>query len=151
MSNDRLLSFFCMTRESFTKLADIITSDPIFYNNSQNPQVSPILQLATALYFLGAYGSSTVRGAAQLGIGEGTAHLYCHRCIIALVRISTQYFHWPVPGSMEFRSIRSEIENESGFPGCVGFLDGNDIVLQYGPSFHGESYFNRKKRYGLNV
>ena len=151
MSNDRFLSFFRMTRESFTKLAGLIGNDPIFYNNSHNPQVSPILQLATCLYFLGAYGSSTVRGAAQLGIGEGTAHLYCQRCLIALVRMSPQYICCPVPGSIEFRTMRNDIERESGFPGCVGFLDGTDIVLQYSPSFHGESYFNRKKRYGLNV
>jgi len=151
MSNDQFLSFFRMTRESFSKLACVISNYPIFYNDSHNPQVSPILQLATCLYFLGAYGGSTVKGAAQLGIGEGTAHLYCQHCMIALVRISPQYIRWPVPGSLEFQTILKDIERESGCPGCIGFLDGTDIVLQYSPSFHGESYFNRKKGYGLNV
>ena len=56
-----------------------------------------------------------------------------------------------MPGEIEFRTMRNNIEKESGCPGCVRFLDGTDIVLQYSPSFHGESYFNRKKRYGLNV
>ncbi|KAG0633156.1 hypothetical protein HOY80DRAFT_896968, partial [Tuber brumale] len=102
-------------------------------------------QLVTTLYFLGSFSSSTVKGAVLLGIGEGTVHLYCHRIIIALVHLSSCYIRWPPPRSSD------KIEQESGFPGCAGYLDGSDIVLQYGPSFHGESYFNRKKRYGLNI
>lgn len=49
--------------------------------------------------------------------------------------------------------MRSNIERKSQFPGCVGpgFLDGTNIVLQYAPSFHGETYFNRKKQYALNL
>ncbi|PWW75555.1 hypothetical protein C7212DRAFT_204551 [Tuber magnatum] len=47
--------------------------------------------------------------------------------------------------------MRNAIEQESGFPGCVGFLDGSDVVLQHGPSLHGESYFNQKTQYGLNI
>jgi len=47
--------------------------------------------------------------------------------------------------------MRTEIETQTGFPGCVGFLDGTDMTLQYGPSFHGETYFNRKKKYALNI
>lgn len=151
MSDDRFVSFFRMTRESFTALGAVISTDPIFHNASHNPQVSPLIQLATALYFLGSFGGSTVRGAAQLGIGEGTAHLYLHRTIIALARLFPRYVRWPSPQSPEFRSMRSSIEQESHFPGCVGFLDGTDMVLQYSPSYHGESYFNRKKRYGFNV
>ncbi|PWW79467.1 hypothetical protein C7212DRAFT_121499, partial [Tuber magnatum] len=34
---------------------------------------------------------------------------------------------------------------------CVAFLDGTDIVLEYSPSYHGETYFNQKKRYSLNL
>ena len=45
----------------------------------------------------------------------------------------------------------SRVEQASGFPGCVGFLDGTDIVLQRSPSYHGETYFNHKKQYGLNI
>jgi len=70
--------------------------------------------------------------------------------MIALVHLSTRYIQWPEPGGEDFKK-RSEIEEQSKFPGCVGFLDGTDIVLQYAPSFHGETYFNRKKHYGLNL
>jgi len=43
------------------------------------------------------------------------------------------------------------VERASGFPGSVGFLDGTDMVVQRSPSYHGETYFNRKKQYGLNI
>lgn len=39
----------------------------------------------------------------------------------------------------------------SGFSGCIGFLDGTDVVLNYRPTIDGETYFNRKKRYAFNV
>ena len=45
----------------------------------------------------------------------------------------------------------TEIETRTGFPGCMGFLDRTDMTLQYRPSFHSETYFNRKKKYGLNI
>ena len=105
MSNDRFISFFRMTRESFISLTQILQSDPIFQNNSNNPQVSPIVQLAATLYFLGSFGISTVRGAAQLGIAEGTTYLYRNRCIIALVRLLPRFVRWPIPGSREYRRM----------------------------------------------
>jgi hypothetical protein len=47
--------------------------------------------------------------------------------------------------------MRAEIEEWSGFPGCIGFLDGSDINLRFDPVWHAETYFHRKKRYGFNV
>ncbi|KAG0136998.1 hypothetical protein HOY82DRAFT_598017 [Tuber indicum] len=72
MSEDRFMAFFRMKRQSFNRPVTLIRDDPIFHNESQNPQASPSVQLATALYILGFNGISTIRGAAQLGIGEGT-------------------------------------------------------------------------------
>jgi len=151
MSEDRFRVFFRMNRESFNVLASLIQDDPIFTNNSQNPQASIEIQLASALYFLGSAGASVIRGAAQLGIGEGTIRLYCDRCISALVRRVPQFVKWPKPRSQDFWHMRKLVEDSSGFPGCVGYLDGTDITLRYGPSYYGESYFNRKKQYALNM
>jgi len=47
--------------------------------------------------------------------------------------------------------MRSQIQESSGFPGCVRFLDGMDIVLQHSLSYYGKTYFNHKKRYALNI
>ena len=151
MSEDRFMAFFRMKRNSFNRLLSLIRNDPIFQNQSRNPQASPAIQLATTLYFLGFNGISTVRGAAQLGIGEGTTRLYCNRTISALVRLLPQLIKWPEPGTRDYCDMRIRIERESRFPGCVGFLDDTDMVLRYGPFYHGETYFNRKKHYVLNV
>lgn len=140
-----------MKRESFYALAMLLREDPIFRNHSKNPQAPIEKQLATALYFLGSSGASVVRGAAQLGIGEGTTRLYCDRTISALVRLLPRFVSWPKPTSIDFVRMRIEVERASGFPGCVGFLDGTDLVLQHSPSYHGETYFNRKKQYALNL
>jgi len=43
------------------------------------------------------------------------------------------------------------VEKASGFSGYIGFLDGRDMTPQGSPSYHGETYFNRKKRYALNI
>jgi len=47
--------------------------------------------------------------------------------------------------------MRKLVEDSSGFPECVGYLDGTDIMLRYGLSYYGENYFNRKKQYALNM
>jgi hypothetical protein len=151
MSEDRFRVFFRMNRESFHALVLLLHDDLIFKNQSRNPQAPIEIQLATALYFLGSAGASVVRGAAQLGIGEGTTRLYCDRSISALVRLLPKFVTWPRPATEEFRRMRSRVEEMSGFPGCIGFLDGTDLVLRNAPSYHGETYFNRKKQYALNI
>jgi len=140
-----------MNQESFNTLTLLIQDDPIFKNCSPNSQAPVSIQLATALYFLGSSGASVVRGAAQLGIGEGTSRLYCDRSIAALVRLLPQFLTWPEPGGNEFLRMRRGVKKASGFPECIGFLDGMDMTLQRSPSYHSERYFNREKRYALNI
>ncbi|KAG0644284.1 hypothetical protein HOY80DRAFT_1076791 [Tuber brumale] len=107
-----------------------IHDDRIFQSNSNNAQISPITHLATTLYVLGSYDISTVRGAAQLRLGEGTTHLHTNHCIMALVRLLPQFVQWPTPVGVQYGQMQREIEDQSGFPGSVGFLDGTNIVLQ---------------------
>jgi len=47
--------------------------------------------------------------------------------------------------------MRRGIEQDTQFPGCVGFLDGTDIGLFHAPSFEDETYMNLKKEYALNL
>lgn len=140
-----------MSRGSFYILNETIKFDPIFHNQSRNPQADSALQLAVTLYILGQLGNSTIRFCEQLQIGEGTAYLYRHRVMTALLRLLPNYLIWPKPGSDDYRGMRREIEQDTQFPGCVGFLDGTDIGLLHAPSFHGETYMNRKKVYALNM
>ncbi|KAG0127389.1 hypothetical protein HOY82DRAFT_490545, partial [Tuber indicum] len=71
-----------------------------------------------------------------LRIGEGNAHLYSNQYITALVQLLPLFAQWTMPSCVQYQQILAEIEFKSGFSGCIGFLDGIDIVLQYGPSYY---------------
>ncbi|CAG8781685.1 786_t:CDS:2, partial [Dentiscutata erythropus] len=58
-------------------------------------------------------GASVGRFARQWGLGIGT------------------------PNSLERQQISDRIEQSSGFKGCIGYLDGTDVVLEYKPSEDG--------------
>lgn len=49
----------------------------------------------------------------------------------ALLRLLPNYLIWPKPGSDDYRIMRREIEQDTEFPGCVGFLDGTDIGIMH--------------------
>jgi hypothetical protein len=151
MSDDRFVSFFRMSRSAFLTLQLEIQHDPIFQNNSPNSQAHPALQLACALFQFGQLGNSTVRVAEQLEIGEGTTRVYLYRSMVALLRLIPKYLVWPEKHSKSYRDMRRGIKQSTGFPGCVGFIDGCDINLLHAPSFHGETYLNRKKNYAINL
>jgi hypothetical protein len=127
MSDDRFLSFFRMSRSTFKDLVDVIGDEPVF-NNPQIPQPHPSIQIAVALYQLGLQDNSAMRSAEQLGLGEGTLRLYLWRVVRALLNIEHCCLSWPL--GHDHRRIRAEIEEQSGFPGCIGFLDGSDVNLR---------------------
>ncbi|KAG0644699.1 hypothetical protein HOY80DRAFT_878136, partial [Tuber brumale] len=131
VSEECFRSHVRMSCKAFYTLKKRIKFNPIFQNQSQNPQADTVLQLAPTLYILGQIGNSTVQFSEQLQIGEGTAYLCRYRVITALLRQLPEYLIWPKPGFHEYRVMREEVENESHFPGCVGFLDGTDISLMY--------------------
>jgi len=87
--NDQLLSerqfkaVYRMTRNSFQIFLDQIWQHPIFYNNSNHPQLRPPkYQLQVALYhFGGGACGSHIRTAIQFGLAEGTVEVYVHRLI----------------------------------------------------------------------
>jgi len=119
----------------------LIKDDPVFLSNSQtSPQADPSVQLATALYQLGLLENSTVRSAEQLGLGEGTLRLYLWPVVHAILGLQAQFLQWP--RDHEYRRMRSEVEEWSDFPGCVGFLDGSDIGLRFSSEWQAETYFN---------
>jgi hypothetical protein len=75
LSDDRFLSFSRVNRSTFKDLVDIIGDDPVFKNDSQNPQSRPSIQIGVALHHLGLQGNSAVRSAEQLGLRISN---YCH-------------------------------------------------------------------------
>lgn len=72
---------------------------------------------------------------------------YTDRCIIALLSLEKNAIAWPNTDDREI--IKRRIEISSGFPNCIGFVDGTLVVFENRPAIHSEDFFNRKGRYGL--
>ena len=47
-------------------------------------------------------------------------------------------------------AIRTSFEDEGGFPGVIGFIDGTHIRIR-APEDDPDAYINRKKFFSLNV
>ena len=138
-----------MTYEAFYDLVDKIKNDQVFQNNSYICQAPVREQLIVALYRFGMYGNGASAGqvARHFGIGAGTSDLYVNRVITALLRHRTDEVYWPTPA--EKRNVMETIQSSSGFPNCIGCVDGTGIVLSYAPVDNEEDFFNRKSEYSL--
>src|SRR5688572_24257656 len=61
--------------------------------------------------------------------------------------LSNRFLCWP--NSAERGQIRYHMEES--LPGCIGFIDGSQIPLEEKPVDDPESYFNRNKRYAIQL
>jgi hypothetical protein len=78
-----------------------------------------------------------------MGIGIGTVWLYSRRVTRALRELGLRLLAW---GSSErHQETATFIEEQSGFPDCIGIIDGSLIRLAETPEESGETYFCRKK------
>ncbi len=93
-------------------------------------------------------GGSHYEIAQKFGIGEGTVRSYCLRCMEAVLSLEKEFCSWP-PASQR-GLVRSQIETISGFPNCIGMIDGSHFTLLNKPQIDPECYFTRKSRYALN-
>jgi hypothetical protein len=69
------------------------------------------------------------------------------RVIQAINKISLKYIVWP--DKDRCKEI-SDVMEEEGFKGCIGFVDGTTIPLHQRPGIDGEVYWDQKKRYLIN-
>ncbi|KAI9328142.1 hypothetical protein BDR26DRAFT_808528, partial [Obelidium mucronatum] len=129
-----------MDIESFGKLVELIEDDPIFQNQSQNPQTEVWIQLATALERIGSNGSGGVLNlSVVLGIGAGTVVLFCRRVVQAILRLKSRCMLWPSRSTR--RALSNRMHQEFGLRGLVGIVDGTDIVLHQKPCVDPEVYW----------
>lgn len=77
---------------------------------------------------------------------EGSVINFTWRVITALLSKESEYVKWPTSGT-ERRTISKRIKDHSGFPNCVGFVDGTLIVFENCPEMHGVEFFSHKGRY----
>jgi hypothetical protein len=134
-----------MTFPCFLNLVQLIEPNPIFYNNSCNPQRDPPIQIAVAVCCLGSNGngSTILRLKHLFQVGFEMINLYTRRVIHAVYGLQTSLVTWPTE-SEQIES--SQVMQEEGFPGCVGFLDGTTIPLSQKSPKDGQHYFDCKKK-----
>ncbi|KAI0045771.1 hypothetical protein FA95DRAFT_1618110 [Auriscalpium vulgare] len=144
-----------VTPSTFDKLLDRICNDPVFSNNSANAQMPVENQLAITLWRFGHHGnaSSQLRTARWAGCGVGTVSLVTRRVMTAILRrdFMEQAVRWPT------RAEKHEAMRWVAAHSCNAWrkgwlmVDGTLVPLQDRPFWYGESYFDRKSNYSLNI
>ncbi|MBW0556163.1 hypothetical protein O181_095878 [Austropuccinia psidii MF-1] len=138
------------SHRGFHHIYSLIKQSPEFTNNSYCGQLDVCQQLALTLERLGSNGNGASLGrfARTYQVSRGSIVMASRRVIKVLCDLGPQYIFWP---NEEQRGEISRHLAHEGFPGCVGFLDGTTIPLFQRPGVDGEVFYDRKKRYSLNV
>ncbi|KAL3690504.1 hypothetical protein R1sor_016813 [Riccia sorocarpa] len=73
---------------------------------------------------------------------------YTNRVMTAIESAMGHEIAWP---DRHKRAVNSVHFAELGFPGCIGLVDGTLVNLSQRPRDDGETYFDRKSNYSMNV
>ncbi|KAG2108387.1 uncharacterized protein F5147DRAFT_576725 [Suillus discolor] len=153
--SDKFRESFRVSPCTFDKICTKLAPDPVFSNNSQNEQIPLADQLAVALYHFGhdGNGASMQAVADWAGLGKGTVHLITRRVMTAVLRPSFRESAVQFPTADEKELAKSWVEAHSCHAWRNGWclVDGTLIPLYDRPHWYGESYFDRKSNYSLNV
>ncbi|KAJ7698402.1 hypothetical protein B0H17DRAFT_927654 [Mycena rosella] len=143
-----------VTPRTFDALVAALEDDPIFFNNSNHPQLPVDQQLAVALYRFGHDGNAaSVQSVANwAGLGKGTVHLITRRVMTAVLRPGFMQSAVRMPTQEEKEDAKRWVAKHSCHRWRHGwcFVDGTLVPLDERPTWYGESYFDRKCNYSLN-
>ncbi|KAI8334557.1 hypothetical protein BD560DRAFT_340583, partial [Blakeslea trispora] len=142
LENNRFCQEVRMNYNSFKTLLDLIKANKMYRPSGTKPQVDIRIQAIVALERLGTYGNGTSVGkvARKAGISEGSVVKFTQRFIIAVVQeLGETYLRWPTRA--EKSTIKKEIEEQHGFPSCIGFVDGTLLRLSTRPSWDPVSFY----------
>jgi len=152
---DIFRSFVRMSPACFDTLVNSIKDHPVFHNNSNNPQMPVKEQLAIALFRFAHHGNaaSVLKVTLWGGIGYGTTHLMTS-CVMTAV--CDKRFHrasMPWLGPAEIEGAKAWVEEHSCPAWRDGWLmvDGTLIPLYQHPHHHGNTFFDWKSNYSLNL
>jgi hypothetical protein len=152
---DIFRSFLRMSPDCFGHLVTSIQHHPVFYNNSNHVQMSIEEQLAIALYCFGHYGNAayTMKVALWAGVGYGTVKLVTTRVMTAICDQQFRRATMPWSDPIEIESAKAWVEGHSCPAWRDGWLmvDGTLVPLFQWPHHHGNTFFDRKSNYSLNV
>jgi hypothetical protein len=148
-------SYLCINPTCFDDLVNVIHDDEVFQNNSNNPQMPVDEQLAIALYPFGHYGiaASTMKVALWAGVGFGTVSLVKKQVVKSLCSEHFQHsaLHWSSGVAKE--AAKAWVE-ESSCPAWWGgwlMVDGTLVPPFMQPEFFGNTWFDHKSNYSMNV
>lgn len=152
---DIFRTFVRISPACFDTLLDTIQGDPIFHNNSINEQMPVAEQLAIALIRFGHFGNAAAvrKLALWAGVGFGTVEFVTNRIIIAVCReqFRAACISWPTEGEQERARLWVEENSCPAWRGGWCMVDGTLIPLFMRPGFFGNTFFDRKSNYSLNV
>jgi hypothetical protein len=137
-----------MNSDNFQKLVSMLVYHPIFQNNSNNLQSPVELQLAIFLRRIGSK-ENIFEICSRFGIAEGTVYLFCKRVMIAIFSLKRTLVKWPVDEAKQ--DVYEGFKNIGGMENVIGAIDGSHIGLANAPLKQPETYWNRKKRYSIQL
>ena len=141
--------------DKFDKIVEKIANHPIFFNNSNCSQSPVEDQLAITLFCFGHYGNaaSLERVRKWAGTSKGLVKLATRRVMTALLSPDFMQDSVRLPTEEEKEDAKAWVEEHSCKAWRDGWclVDGTLIPLYARPYWYGESYFDRKCNYSLNV
>ncbi|THV04471.1 hypothetical protein K435DRAFT_598224, partial [Dendrothele bispora CBS 962.96] len=145
-----------VTPYTFDCLVAALQDDPIWSNFSDSSPQTPVEeQLATLLYRFGHDGNAaSLQDVAHwAGIGKGSVVTFTRRGITAICRHHFLKKYIRMPTEEEKEEAKKWVEEHSCRAWRNGwcFVDGTLIPLYARPYWYGESYFDRKCRYSINI
>ena len=148
-----------MDPQTFDRLVEQLEPMAVFHNDSgRGPQQMPMdRQVLIALERFGTHGNgaSIQRVATWAGVGYGTVDIITRRVITAILSSDLQRSHvrWPGQGS-EREHAKDWAHGQSGKEAWRGgwcMVDGTLIPLYQKPHWYGDTWFDRKSNYSMNV
>jgi hypothetical protein len=144
--------------EVFVELVNRIIHHPVFYNNSNNPQLPVPVQLAVFLNGIGHYGNAATAEdmADWAGVSVGTVYNCYRRVMVAILQHHDNVIHFdPLEAKDQIEKDRAKdwVEERTCSEWRGGFLcvDGTPFNVYQKPGWHGEGFFDRKSNYSLSA
>ncbi|KAG2742977.1 hypothetical protein P692DRAFT_20747942 [Suillus brevipes Sb2] len=140
--------------EIFDNILNEISDDPIFHNQSNNPQLPVAIQLAIFLNRAGHYGNtiSSEDVCQWAGVSVGSVTNYTNHVMIALLAKHDKFIFFPTLDSDDAGHSRKYVQDRTCPEWRNGTLtaDGSLINLCDKPGLYGETFYSRKSQYFLN-
>ncbi|KIJ54766.1 hypothetical protein M422DRAFT_152646 [Sphaerobolus stellatus SS14] len=148
-------SFLRVYPATFDSLVSKIQDHPVFHNDSHNGQIPVTHQAAITLYRFGHFGNaaSASKVSFMAGVGYGTVHLCTRQVMAAILNDSfrLEVLRWPDDEAKEEAKQWVKERTCSSWQHGWCMVDGTLVPLYAQPAFFGNSFFDRKSNYSMNV